>query len=57
MLDKLQEIDGAVEQRGLELSLEVDLGAVFSCLEVMDVLRDVDEGGDVHGELPRGQRG
>lgn len=51
MLDELQEVDGAVEERGLELALEVDGAAVLHGLESGDVLGDVDEGGDVDGEL------
>jgi hypothetical protein len=51
LLDELQQVDGAVEERGLELALEVDGAAVFHGLELCHVLRDVDEGGDVDGEL------
>jgi hypothetical protein len=51
LLDELQEVDGAVEERGLEFALEVDGAAVFHGLELLHVLRDVDEGGDVDGEL------
>ena len=51
LLDELQQVDGAVEERGLELALEVDGAAVFHGLELGHVLGDVDEGGDVDGEL------
>jgi hypothetical protein len=51
LLDELQEVDGAVQERGLELALEVDGAAVLHGLKLLNVLRDVDEGGDVDGEL------
>jgi hypothetical protein len=51
LLDELQQVDGAVEERGLELALEVDGAAVLHGLELLHVLRDVDQGGDVDGEL------
>ncbi len=51
LLDELQEVDGAVEEGGLEFAFEVDFGAVFFLFEEVDVVGDVDEGGDVDGEL------
>jgi hypothetical protein len=51
LLDELQEVDGAVEERGLEFAFEVNLGAWRLLFEFVDVLGDVDEGGDVDGEL------
>jgi hypothetical protein len=51
LLDELQEVDGAVEERGLELALEVDGATVLLGLEFLNILRDVDQGGDVDGEL------
>jgi hypothetical protein len=53
LLDKLQEVDGAVEERGLEFALEVDGAAVFHGFDCRHVLGDVDEGGDVDGELAK----
>lgn len=50
LLDQLQEVDGRVEQRRLELAFEVDFG-LFR-LGALDVLRDVDERRDVDCELP-----
>lgn len=51
LLDELQEVNGAVEERGLELALEVDGPAIFHGLELLDEVGDVDESGDVDGEL------
>lgn len=50
LLDQLQEVDGRVEQRRLELAFEVDFG-LFR-LGPLDVLRDVDQRRDVDCELP-----
>jgi hypothetical protein len=49
LLDELEEVDCGVEEGGLEFFLEVRVG-VFG-FDALDVLRDVDEGGDVDGEL------
>ena len=51
MLDELQEVDGRVEEGGLEFALEVDFGAVFAFFEAVHEVGDVHEGGDVDGEL------
>jgi hypothetical protein len=45
----LQEVDGAVEEGGLELAFEVDV--LFAGLDLLDVIREVDEGDDMDGEL------
>ena len=50
-MDELEEVDGAVEEGGVELALEIDFRAVFSLFEAVDVVGDVDEGDDVDGEL------
>jgi len=47
----LQEVDGAVEEGGLELAFEVDV--LFAGLDLLDVIREVDEGDDVDGELAK----
>ena len=49
LLDQLQQVDGAVEQRGLELALQID--AVLAGFGALHVVGDVDEGDDVDGEL------
>ncbi len=49
LLDELQEVDGAVEERRLELAFEVDV--LFAGLDLLDVIREIDEGDDVDGEL------
>ena len=51
LLDQLEKVYRAVEEGGLEFAFEVDFGAVGFFFELLHVLRDVDEGGDVHGEL------
>ena len=48
-MDELEEVDGAVEEGGLELAFEVDVRVVG--LDARDVAGDVDKGGDVDGEL------
>ncbi len=45
----MQEVDGAVEEGGLELAFEVDV--LFAGLDLLDVIREVDEGDDMDGEL------
>lgn len=47
----MQEVDGAVEEGGLELAFEVDV--LFAGLDLLDVIREVDEGDDVDGELAK----
>lgn len=49
MLDELEEVDGRVEEGGLEFLLEVRVGHFG--FRALDILRDVDERGDVDGEL------
>ena len=51
LLDKLEEVDGAVEEGRFEFGFEVDLGAVFLRLKLVDVVGDVNQGDDVNGEL------
>ena len=47
-MDEREQVDGAIEQRGLEIALEVDVRARLGAL---DVAGNVDEGDDVDGEL------
>ncbi len=49
LLDQLQEVDGAVEEGRLEFAFELDV--LFAGLNLLDVVREVDEGDDVDGEL------
>lgn len=49
MLDELEEVDGGVEQTGRKFLLEV--GIRFFGLNTLDILRYVNEGSDVDGEL------
>ena len=49
LLDELEEVNGRVEERGLEFAFQVDVG-VFG-FGALHVLRYVDERGDVDGEL------
>ena len=56
LLNKLKEIDGAVEQRWLKLLFEIDLLAVFSWLELVDIIGDVDQGDNVDCELGKYRR-
>jgi hypothetical protein len=49
LLDELEQVDGGVEERGLEFFLEVGHGLLG--LGALHVLADVDEGGNVDGEL------
>ena len=49
LLDELEKVNGGVEEGGLEFFLEVRVGVLG--LDALDVLRDVDEGGDVDCEL------
>jgi len=49
LLDQLQEVDGAVEEGRLEFTFEVDV--LFTGLDLLDVIREVNEGDDVDGEL------
>lgn len=51
LLDELEEVDGGVEEGGLEFAFQVDQAAVFLGLEAVDCVGDVDQGGDVDGEL------
>jgi hypothetical protein len=51
LLDELEEVNGTVEERRFELGLEVDLGAIFFLLELVDVVGDVDQSDDVDCEL------
>ena len=48
-MDELQKVDGAVQERGFEFLLEVDVG--LAGLSTLHVLRDVDERDNVDGEL------
>ena len=49
LLDQLEEVDGAVEERGLEFAFEVDVrGTRFGA---MNVVGEIDQGRDVDGEL------
>ena len=49
LLDKLQQVDGAVEEGGLEFAFEIDgLATGFGALHVIGY---VNERGDVDGEL------
>lgn len=50
LLDQLEEIDCRVEQRGLELLLEVDFRALHG-ISALDVLRHIDKSGDMDSEL------
>ena len=50
MLDELQEIDGAVEERRFKLAFKID---VATGLDTLDVIRDVDESADVDGKLAK----
>ena len=49
LLDELEKVDGAVEERGLEFAFEVDVGVAG--FDAGDVASDVDQGDDVDGEL------
>jgi hypothetical protein len=51
LLDELEEVDGAVQEGGLKLLFQIDLGAVFLLFKLVDVVGDVDQGGNVDGEL------
>lgn len=49
LLDKLEQVDGTVEEGGFKFAFEVDLfGSRFDGL---DVIGEIDEGDDVDGEL------
>ena len=49
MLDELEEVDCGVEKRGLEVLFQVRVGVLG--FDALDVLGDVDEGGNVHCKL------
>ena len=49
LLHKLEEIDGAVEKRWLEFSLEIDIASLG--LGLVDVIRNVDQRNDMNGKL------
>jgi hypothetical protein len=48
-LDELEKVDSRVEEGRFELFLEIRVGVLG--LDALDVLGDVDEGGNVHGKL------
>lgn len=47
----MKQVDGGVEEGGLEFTFEVDSLARGRGVMGVDVVGDVDEGGDVDGEL------
>jgi hypothetical protein len=51
LLDELEEVDGRVEEGGLEFAFEVDGRGQRFRRDGVDVVGNVDEGGDVDGEL------
>jgi hypothetical protein len=56
LLDELEEVDGAVEERRLELALKINLRTIFLLLEAVDVVGDVDKGDNVDRELAENRR-
>ena len=53
LLDELEQVDGGVEEGGLEFAFEVGGGGGGCGVVAVDVVGDVDEGGDVDGELAK----
>jgi hypothetical protein len=49
LLDELQQVDGAVQERGLEVAFEVDIG--FSGFDPLHVVRDIHKCDDVNRKL------
>lgn len=47
----MEEVDGRVEEGGFEFAFEIDFGGQGLRGDGVDVVGDVDEGGDVDGEL------